>query len=218
MLLEYRSIQVLDAELKRIFGNRKYSNISGRVFVIYKHILIFQKSIRILIRIFNIREYSNTRIKKNGKKSNLFDKNQIFCYKTDCLVKNLILWEKIRFFRFFPKKNVGKNRIFDNTIDSFLPHRKNSKKFQKIHKSSWNSFKFLKFPEYSLKKSEILRKYIEIPEIRKIPFFQNSWIFFFQNSGKIHVIPKMKIPNKFLAACEKFLANISNSQFYHNFY
>jgi hypothetical protein len=57
----------------RLFSNSK--NISGRVFVIYEYIRIFRKSIRTLIRIFNIREYSNNRI--------LFKKN---------------IWEKIRFW------------------------------------------------------------------------------------------------------------------------
>jgi hypothetical protein len=85
-------------ELKRIlqksirtFGNRKYSNILRRVYLIYKYIWKFKKRIRILIRIFNMREYSNTTKPEYFLIKNL-GKNPIN------LRENLIFWAKIRFF------------------------------------------------------------------------------------------------------------------------
>jgi hypothetical protein len=69
-VFEYLSEYTVIADIQkliRIYSNREYSNtlyskISVRVFVFYEYIWIFEKSIRILIRIVNIRECSNTRI------------------------------------------------------------------------------------------------------------------------------------------------------------
>jgi hypothetical protein len=58
--------------------------------------LNISKSIRIFIRIFNIREYSNTRIPEYLKKKHL-GKIQFIWEKSDFLGKNPV-------FRFFPKK------------------------------------------------------------------------------------------------------------------
>jgi hypothetical protein len=88
----------------RIYGNRKYSNIFRRVFVIYSNIEYFQKtifeySIFVSIRIL---KYPNTFYKE-------------YLGKIQFIWENPILWGKIRFF---PEKMLGKNGIFD-TIDLF---------------------------------------------------------------------------------------------------